>query len=247
MMKLTRLSFVLLTCTALFGASVWQPGISAEQDDIAAIRTELNTLKDTVRRQLVDSPPNVPVGSILAYAGPVDVSQVIPTGWRVCDGSELSRSDFATLFTKIGESWGRGNGTTTFNLPDLRGRFLRGVDGGSGNDPDATDRINRDNQTVGGIVGSLQLDAVIRHRHLDKGHGHGASTQAATRGGESVDCDDEKGCVVNGDEATNATVSIAGGKADLGNAVELETELSVRTARETRPKNAYVNWIIRVK
>jgi microcystin-dependent protein len=180
----------------------------------------------------------------VAYAGP---EQNLSGEWRVCDGKPLSRTDFATLFTKIGESWGKGDGNNTFNLPDLRGRFLRGVDGGSANDPDATDRLDRANQKVGGIVGSLQLDSVIQHRHLDKGHGHGASTQAATRGAESVDCDDEKGCVVNGDEGTNATVSIGDGKAVLGNAIELDTVLPVRTATETRPKNAYVYWIIRVK
>ena len=66
-------------------------------------------------------------GTIVAFGG-----SVAPSGWLLCDGSAVSRTTFADLFTTIGTRWGIGDGTTTFNLPDLRGRFLHG---GSG--PDA--------------------------------------------------------------------------------------------------------------
>ena len=58
-----------------------------------------------------------PIGCILAYAG-----AAAPTGWVFCDGSAISRVDYATLFTAISTSFGVGDGSTTFNVPDLRGR-----------------------------------------------------------------------------------------------------------------------------
>jgi len=58
----------------------------------------------------------VPVGAILDYAG-----GGAPAGWYLCDGSPLSRAAFPVLFQAIGVTWGAGDGSTTFNIPDLRG------------------------------------------------------------------------------------------------------------------------------
>jgi len=55
-----------------------------------------------------------------------------PSGWALCDGSALSRSGFPALFALLGTTYGAGNGTTTFNVPDLRGRVPLGADGGHG-------------------------------------------------------------------------------------------------------------------
>jgi microcystin-dependent protein len=63
-----------------------------------------------------------PVGSITAFGATSP-----PNGWLVCNGSAISRSTYAALFDVIGVNYGPGNGTTTFNLPDLRGRFPLGV------------------------------------------------------------------------------------------------------------------------
>ena len=62
------------------------------------------------------------VGTIKAHAG-----GAAPTGWLVCDGAAISRTTYAALFAQIGEIWGVGDGSTTFNKPDLRGRVPRGV------------------------------------------------------------------------------------------------------------------------
>lgn len=60
----------------------------------------------------------------------------LPTGWLLCDGSAISRTTYGALFAQIGTVYGVGNGTTTFNLPDYRGYFLRGLNtSGSGVDP----------------------------------------------------------------------------------------------------------------
>jgi microcystin-dependent protein len=67
---------------------------------------------------------DLPVGSITAFAGPIDN---LPEDWAVCDGRRLDRRVDVALFNAIGVSWG-GNGAPFFRLPDLRGQFLRGVD-----------------------------------------------------------------------------------------------------------------------
>lgn len=69
------------------------------------------------------------VGSVTAFA-----QSAIPSDYLECDGSAVSRTTYATLFAKIGTTYGAGNGTTTFNLPDLRGEFIRGWDHGRGAD-----------------------------------------------------------------------------------------------------------------
>lgn len=65
----------------------------------------------------------MPAGSIQVWP-----SNTIPDGWLLCDGSAVSRTTYSGLFDEIGTTYGAGNGTTTFNLPDLRGRVPVGYD-----------------------------------------------------------------------------------------------------------------------
>ncbi|PBQ33421.1 hypothetical protein CNR22_17090 [Sphingobacteriaceae bacterium] len=102
----------------------------------------------------------VPAGAIMAYGG-----TVIPTGWTLCDGTTLSRTTYSVLFAAIGTAWGVGNGTTTFNVPDMRGMFLRGVDGAASNDPDASSRTATNSGNAGNNVGSKQADEFESHTH----------------------------------------------------------------------------------
>jgi hypothetical protein len=71
----------------------------------------------------------VPTGTINAFGG-----NAAPTGYLLCNGAAVNRDTYADLFAVIGTSFGAGNGVNTFNLPDLRGEFLRGVDLGRGVD-----------------------------------------------------------------------------------------------------------------
>lgn len=71
----------------------------------------------------------VPSGAVIAFA-----RNTAPSGWLICDGSGVSRTTYAALFAAIGTTFGAGNGTTTFNLPDLRAEFIRGWDAGRGVD-----------------------------------------------------------------------------------------------------------------
>lgn len=63
----------------------------------------------------------VPVGVVQAFAG-----ATTPTGWLLCDGSAVSRTDYADLYAVIGDTYGDGDGSTTFNLPNLVDKFVEG-------------------------------------------------------------------------------------------------------------------------
>lgn len=64
-----------------------------------------------------------PIGAITSYAG-----SIAPTNWLICDGSAISRTAYADLFDAIGTTYGVGDGSTTFNLPNLKGRVITGLD-----------------------------------------------------------------------------------------------------------------------
>lgn len=104
----------------------------------------------------------IPAGAIMPYGG-----TFAPGGFLLCNGQAVSRTTYADLYGVIGNSFGAGNGSTTFNVPDFRGRFLRGVDGGTGRDPD---RVARTAMASGGnagdLVGSIQGDVFQSHAHI---------------------------------------------------------------------------------
>lgn len=104
-----------------------------------------------------------PTGSVIAFAGS---ATALPTGWALCDGSAVSRTSatYAGLFAVIGTVHGSGDGTTTYNLPDYRGRFLRGTDRGAGHDPDA------DQRTAPTTGASTHFSSRIRSLHSTPTH-----------------------------------------------------------------------------
>lgn len=69
-----------------------------------------------------DTSPSIPTGSLLPFAG-IEV----PDGYLLCNGAEISRTDYASLFAVIGEKWGAGDGSTTFTLPNFNDRFIEGT------------------------------------------------------------------------------------------------------------------------
>ena len=89
----------------------------------------------------------VPSGTVLYFAG-----QTAPAGWLKANGAAVSRTAYAALFAAIGTTYGSGDFRSTFNLPDLRGEFIRGWDDGRGVD---TPRP----------MGSAQVDALQSHQH----------------------------------------------------------------------------------
>ena len=89
----------------------------------------------------------VPAGAVMAFAGGNP-----PSGWLYCDGQAVSRTIYAALFAVTSTSYGAGDGSTTFNVPDLRGAFIRGHDNGRGLDPSRG-------------FGTYQADAFASHTH----------------------------------------------------------------------------------
>lgn len=75
---------------------------------------------------------SVPIGTIISYA-----STTLPIGFLLCDGSEISKTDYADLYTVIGNKFGTATDTTKFKLPDLRDKFVQGANGNLGTSKDA--------------------------------------------------------------------------------------------------------------
>lgn len=96
-------------------------------------------------------PSLIPSGLVASFA-----MSAAPSGWLECDGSAVSRTTYAALFSAIGTTYGTGDGSTTFNLPDLRGEFLRGWDHGRGVDS-------------GRAIGTSQAAAIGPHSHNANG------------------------------------------------------------------------------
>lgn len=100
---------------------------------------------------------SVPIGMVVAYGGLLSTNNPPPDGWLLCDGSAMSRTKYSTLFGVIGTLHGSGDGLNTFNIPDYTGKFQRGVDDGTGRDPNAATRLPaREGGVPGDVVGSIQ-------------------------------------------------------------------------------------------
>jgi microcystin-dependent protein len=114
------------------------------------------------------TPGGMPAGTIIAFAG-----SSCPAGYTAADGSAKSRTvTYDILFAAIGTTWGAGDGSTTFNVPDLRGRFMRGT--GTNGDGNGGDAIT---------LGTYQADEFKSHSH---NLGVSSSTSNVAGGGLNV-------------------------------------------------------------
>jgi hypothetical protein len=171
----------------------------------------------------------LPVGSIVAFAGAID--RLDPArDWMLCDGRELSARSHPELFTAIGTAWGGRNNPGSFLLPDLRGRFLRGVNfeaGGEWRDLGANERLpSADGANAGNNVGSVQPDSVGPHYHDLAGP---ANATGPGTGAEWIRF-------------------FAAKIPDPDSPVLVNTAaVQPNDGTETRPANVYVHWIIRVR
>jgi microcystin-dependent protein len=172
----------------------------------------------------------IPAGTIAPFGG-----GTVPAGWLLCDGSTVNRTTFANLFLAVGTLHGQGDGSTTFHLPDYRGRFLRGADdmgtGAAGRDPNAGTRTaaNTGGATGAGI-GSVQSDAMQQITGTTSGRimGSWSGTGAIS--------------------PINAAGNLYGGGGGNGRDISFDSANSpgARTSTESRPQNANVEYIIKV-
>lgn len=153
-----------------------------------------------------------PPGAVTAYAG-----ASVPLGWFECNGQSLSKTTYAALYSALGNGTIYGQTDTTFDVPDLRGEFIRGWAHGMSTDP-----------TAGRAVGSAQGDAIqniVGHFGIDdRAQNYAATGPFSYSGGIS---------------STGST-----GAAD-GISVIFDASAQVRTSTETRPRNIAMMYIIK--
>jgi len=207
----------------------------------------------------------LPIGSIVAYGGDLTdkqvVSDLMKDGWLPCNGGALYSADpatkkptqYALLFSKIKQTFGSGyeEGQTgkpgpaaqkgDFNLPDCRGRFLRGVDMDAGGDHDPRDLGTRSSMRQGGNsgmrVGSIESDSFAHHTH-PAGSGGNPSNQ------EFVQWTFQAPGPQYGPAGHTVSAFQFGG---IAAALSATTGDSPAADSENRPVNLAVHWIIRYK
>lgn len=172
--------------------------------------------------QLVTAVANAlcPIGTILSYAGTVAPN----SNWQLCHGQAISRTTFSAYFSVVGIAYGGGDGSTTFNVPDTRGLFLRGLDDSTAaRDPDSTSRTTLSTVTgqslgnTGRNIGSFQADQFKSHTHAPE---YGKGVQS-----------------LNAQSGSGITLQGNGVPASIGNT----------GGNQTNPKNLYVEYIVRVQ
>lgn len=148
-------------------------------------------------------PCMVQTGTILAYGG-----ATAPAGYLLCDGSVASRTTYADLYAVVGTSFGPGDGSTTFGLPDLRGRVPAGLDTMGGT---AAGRLTTTASGVDGAVlgkaGGAQTHTLTKaelpaHYHTVYPHAGRVQASSGTRGAGSED----PNATSNVDPAKSSTV-----------------------------------------
>ena len=134
--------------------------INRQTERIALAGDPVNPL-EAATKQYVDARPSAPIGSIVMWA-----TATPPTNWAFCNGQAISRTTYSALFALFGTNYGTGNGSTTFNLPNMNGCSPVG---------EGVDR-NSVTWTVGVTGGernhTLLTAEMPAHAHIDNGHTH---------------------------------------------------------------------------
>ena len=147
----------------------------------SGLTTDYGLLANSATQMAVRN--HTPIGSIVAYGG-----AAAPTHWLLCDGTAVNRTTYAKLFTAISTAYGVGDGATTFNVPDIRGRALIMVDGAANRNTHA----NADTLGGAGGVETLTTAQLAVHAHgqrvISAGGGTGTTgTQGTTNASDTTD------------------------------------------------------------
>lgn len=201
-----------------------------------------------------------PVGTVTAYGG-----TAAPTGWLLCYGQNVSRTTYAALFTAIGTTFGVGDGSTTFTLPDLRGRVIAGQDDMGGVSANRltglSGGINGDTLGgTGGVESHVLTDAELSsHSHatnpaavnaanvnIDHNHGFYSVLKTNTSGGGGLDRIDALNTTSGTFEVTDVTG--AAGMTAHTHSVDVANTTSTTTGSDTAHNNVQptiiLNYII---
>ena len=121
-------------------------GVLKTENNLSEVQASLDTAYTNIGLNMA-----VPVGCVFPYAG-----STAPTGWLFCNGQAVSRTVESQLFAVLGTTYGAGNGTTTFNIPDLRSRVVMGKDTAGSPTNRVTEAVSGINPTVLGATGGVE-------------------------------------------------------------------------------------------
>jgi len=148
-----------------------------------------------------------PTGVVIAFAG-----ASAPSGYLLCDGSAVSRTTYATLFALIGETYGVGDGSTTFNLPNVKGRAIAGKGAGTGY------------TALGATGGAKTVD--LSHSHTANDHTHTAS--GTTSGGSAANTlGSDNGSTMPTSGHTHSWSTTTGTQSNKGSDTQLSSTQSI--------------------
>jgi microcystin-dependent protein len=150
--------------------------------------------------------PSIPISQVIGFAQAVPPGMIVdyggatsPGGWLVCDGTAVGRKTYPALFTAIGVLYGTGDGSTTFTLPDFRGRVAVGYAASGG---------HSDVSTLGNNDGVTLANRRAKHRHAGHSHSSGqGSIYASSVTGSTADTV-AKGSTANVPSVTVNSVSV---------------------------------------
>lgn len=202
------------------------------------------------------APIAISVGAVMAWP-----TATAPSGWLECNGTAVSRTTYSALFAVIGTSYGVGDASTTFNLPNYQDYFLRGFSGALVGD--AASRTDRGDGTTGNNVGTKQEDQLESHTHTgttgtesadhthsgttssDGAHTHEISAASSSTAGNAASfmqsVSPGAGALTSSSNGAHTHTMTTGGKS----ATHTHALTSDATGgTETRPKNITVKWLI---
>lgn len=243
-----------LNTTKLDSDNIQDGGIDSDALASNAVTTnKINTAAITAAKLAADVVALLlPPGMVAPYT-----ASSAPTGWLMCEGATVSRTTYANLFAVVGTNFGSGDGSTTFHLPDFRGRFLRGQNVSTGRDPDVGSRTAMNSGgSTGDVIGSIQSSQFGSHTHTATDSGHTHSNSLNDSGHSHV----VQQAFGSGGASSTIGVQTAPGVANYGNTTNSATTgMSITNAsstanvtnsssggNETRPVNAYVSYIIKI-
>lgn len=184
--------------------------------DLPSKPTARGNLDVYSKQEVIDLINNMqPAGEVAPFA-----TSLVPSGWLECNGATVSRTTYSRLFNAIGTRFGAGNGSTTFQLPDLRGEFIRGWDAGRGLD-------------TGRVLGSVQGDQNRLHSHSINDPGHSHTTQLARE------------LMARGSNAVYGDESMQGFDNPVTNHVSTGIRINADGGNESRPRNVALLYCIR--
>lgn len=192
--------------------TIGQLGVAGALADADKVAVEQSGVANYMTLEELIEFLGTPAGTISAFGG-----AAAPDGWLLCDGSAVSRSTYARLFTAIGTTWGVGDGSTTFNLPDMRGAAPAGVGTSTG---------YTQNETV--ALGTKYNDSFQGHAH----NGTAASLTTSTTFASGIVSRVQQGA--GGDSAFSSTPATLGANG------------TPRYGTVTKGKTVGVNFIIKI-